>query len=204
MRTIEPCCTQKHWPQVLEDLKRRPTVMMNGYGDMTLCELLPVMLERYAECEVMVVVPTLPPQLREVLDRWARQTWGDGSRAVAQMWVITDARESKSPGAAEWSRGAGVAMASCQQNDTAVVVRGRGSRGESQGSRGESRESRGESRESRVESQEFGEDVMVTGAVNVRPSGMFTAVVTRDEKMIAETWAYYNKVFEAWKIGENG
>lgn len=41
---------------------------------------------------------------------------------------------------------------------------------------------------------------MVMGAVNVRPSGMFTAVVTRDEKMIAEAWAYYNKVFEAWKI----
>lgn len=164
--------------------------MMNGYGDMTLCELLPVMLERYAECEVMVAVPTLPPQLREVLDRWTRQTWGDGSRAVARIWVITDARESKSPGAAEWSRDAGVAMASCQQNDTTVVVRGRGSRVESQGSRGEGRE--------------FGEDVMVMGAVNVRPSGMFTAVVTKDEKMIAEAWAYYNKVFEAWEIGENG
>ena len=76
------------------------------------------------------------------------------------------------------------------------------SRVEGQGARVEGLGSRGESQGSRVESRELGEDVMVTGAVNVRPSGMFTAVVTRDEKMIAEAWAYYNKVFEAWEIGE--
>lgn len=180
MITIEPCCAAtKHWPKVLatlDELGEESVVGIRGYGDMTLMELLPAMVSSYSEADVLVAVPTLPSCLREKLDALLHLSWGNDSGsvpAVARLRVITDARESRSPAAAEWIQDAGsrVSLASCQMNDTVVIIRGSGGGG-----------------------------VMVFGAVNARPATEWVAMATKDKRLIEDFWQALDVRFTEFKV----
>ena len=107
MFLIEPCCTQKHWPAFRKKLGTDGTAFFHGYGDLALGDLLPVILPRYPEAEMTLVCPSLPDRATEVLMRWMRKTWAkaDGKGnidAISSLTIITDLREQKSPIASHW------------------------------------------------------------------------------------------------------
>ena len=107
MHLIEPCCTQKHWPALRKKLGADGTQFFHGYGDLALDELLAVVLSHYTETDMMLVCPNLPDRAAELLLRWMRKS---GARAdgkgrlniIARMTVITDLSDAKSPLASGW------------------------------------------------------------------------------------------------------
>ena len=176
--TIEPCCANKHWKKVLAELELKKTVLIEGYGDMTLNELLPVALGRCQEAEVIITAPLMPEELCRTIGTLLYHTWalpdGGNINKIAHMRVITDARASKSPAVMEWAKryGGQVELASCQQNDTMVLVTDSNS----------------------------ADDMAIVGPVNVQPCGQWTTMVTRDPVLMAELCAEQLARFEAWKI----
>ena len=55
MQLIEPCCTQKHWPALRRSLGENGTRLFCGFGDLSIDELMSVILNRYSETDMMIV-----------------------------------------------------------------------------------------------------------------------------------------------------
>ncbi len=179
MITIEPCCANKHWKQVLKELEMKKTVLVNGYGDMTLTELLPEVLQRYSEADVLMALPTVPEQMRTLVGRMLRRTWalaqGGNVDVVRRLRLITDARASKSPGLVEWAQGQErLRLANAQHNDTLIIVHNGNPQGECA--------------------------LAIMGPVNMVPCGQWTAMVTRDPVLLAELRAEMVVRFEAFML----
>ena len=107
MHLIEPCCTQRHWPALRDKLKDNGTAMFHGYGDLALKELLPVILLPYCEADMLLVAPTLPDRTAETLLYWLRRELPrmDGKskyHIVNTLTLITHLSEKKSPLASTW------------------------------------------------------------------------------------------------------
>lgn len=133
MFLIEPCCAPKHVSELVKRVGEGGTVLWHGYGDLSLSELLPAVLRRYAETEVTLVMPWLPDALAEIIAKWMRKQWarmdGKGSiNVISHMTLIADIRESRSPLASQWLKenpfGERLTLRSVQQNDTAIVLPG--------------------------------------------------------------------------------
>ena len=131
MHLIEPCCTQRHWPALRSQLGTDGTAFFHGYGDLSLTELLPVILLRYEEVDMMLVAPTLPDMAAETLRYWLRRQLAkmDGSGKVhtlAHLTLITDLSEKRSPLASTWLKdnpfGDRLTLKNVQQNDTAILL----------------------------------------------------------------------------------
>jgi len=179
MVTIEPCCAHKHWKKVLKELELNGTVLMRGYGDMTLSELLPEVLAGYTEADVLMALPTAPEAARVLLRSMLHRTWGmqEGGNVnnVARLRLLTDARASRSPGLVEWAqRQERLELASAQQNDTIILVED----GRQQGA----------------------DRLAIMGPVNVVPCGMWTAAATTGPIMVASLWTSLSATFDAFKI----
>lgn len=166
MKLIEPCCTQKHWPQLRDSLGQDGTALFRGRGDLSLDELMTVILNGCTEADMILACPTLPDRTAELVMRWMRKKWArmDGSGnmdAVARLTLVTDLRESRSPQASGWLAGNPfpdrLILKDVQQNDTAIVM----------------------------------PDIAIYGALNLVYRAPFTAVATKDTRLIADLRSYY-------------
>lgn len=131
MFIIEPCCTQKQIPALRHKLGADGTTFFHGYGDLSLDEMLPVLLTRYSEADLMVVVPTLPNASAKVLKKLMERQWptldGKGRlNGIGHLTLLADLRKSKSPMASAWLEEnpfpGRLTLHSVQQNDTAVLL----------------------------------------------------------------------------------
>ena len=159
MYLIEPCCTQRHWPILRDKLKDNSTVFFHGYGDLSLEELLSVILLPYAEADMMLVTPTLPDHAAEILLYWLRRelTRMDGSgkfNVVKTITLITNLSEKKSPLASTWLTKnpfpGRLTLRNVHQNDTALIF----------------------------------PDLALYGAFNLTYGGHFTAIATKNAGLI--------------------
>lgn len=169
MFTIEPCCTQKHWPELLRMLDREDPVFFQGYGDLSLSELLPVILSSYSETDMLLVCPRLPDASARALSAWMRKQWarmdGRGSLDVIRhLTIVGDLRQAKSPMASAWMEEnpfeGRLTLRDRQQNDTALVL----------------------------------PDLALLGCVNLSYGGHFTACVTKNARTIRSLRAMYESL----------
>ena len=131
MLLIEPCCTQKHLLALRSKLGADGTAFFHGYGDLSLAEMLPVLLTRYSEVEMMIVAPVLPDGAAQVIKRMMEKQWPtlNGKEkldTISSLTLVTDLNERKSPLASTWLKdnrfGGRLTLHSVQQNDTAVLL----------------------------------------------------------------------------------
>ena len=159
MFTIEPCCTQKHWLQLRNKIKDGRTVFFQGYGDFSLADLFPVVMQRYAETDILFVCPALPDRTAELLMKWLRKRWlttngRERMDVIHHLTIITDLNTKKSPVASGWLAKnpypERLTLCNVQQNDTAIFL----------------------------------PDLVIAGNINLVPRGHFTAMVSGDKKFI--------------------
>lgn len=121
MNLIEPCCTQKHWPEIRRKLGTGGTVPFHGFGDLSIEELFPVLLTRYSNTDMLLVCPGLPNAAADILKYWM-----DRPNVLRRLTVITNLHPKKSPTAAKWKKEnpwpGRLTMYNVQQNDTAILL----------------------------------------------------------------------------------
>lgn len=166
MFLIEPCCTQKHIPALRSKLGADGTAFFHGYGDLSLAEMLPVLLTRYSEVEMMMVTPALPDGAANVLKRIMQRQWptidGKGKlNTISHLTLVADLREKKSPAASAWLKenpfGGRLTLKNVQQNDTAIIL----------------------------------PDLALYGNINLTYGGHFTAIATKNAKTITSLRSMY-------------
>lgn len=176
MKLIEPCCAERHLMQVRDAIRNGGTMRIEGYGDLSLTELLPAILTRYSETELMIVAPAFPDQAAEIVARWMRKQWArsDGKGrldVVRHLTIVANLGRRKSPIASQWKKenpfGERLTLVDRQQADTAILL----------------------------------PDFAITGPVNMRYGRHFTATATTVPTRVAELWEQYVKATEeAWTI----
>lgn len=108
MMIIEPCCAKKHLSRLRESIKGGGTRSFECYGDMSLTELMPAMMTRYAEAEMLIACPSFPDQAAdavaiEMRRRWSRADGQGKMDEIAHLTVITDT--SRAPQLMMWLAG---------------------------------------------------------------------------------------------------
>lgn len=78
-----------------------------GYGDMSLTELLPAILSRYVEIDMIIAAPAIPDQAADIIYEWMRRTWGrmDGKgrmNCLHKLTIIAGLDGDASPKASQW------------------------------------------------------------------------------------------------------
>lgn len=166
MQLIEPCCAPKHLLALRGKLGDGGTAFWHGYGDLSVAELLPPMLTRYSEVEMMLVAPRLPDAAARVIRRMLQKQWmtadGKGKIDVIKLLtLVTDLREQQSPMAFGWTKehpfGERLTLKNVQQNDTAILL----------------------------------PDIAFVGNINLSYGGHFTAIATKSAKTIAGLRSLY-------------
>lgn len=169
MHLIEPCCTQKHIARLRKALGEDGTDFFHGYGDLSLTEMLPVILMRYSEADLLLVSPALPDTVTELLATWMRKQWMkiDGSGKVyviGHLTLIADLRENKSPLASAWLKEnpfpGRLTLKNAQQNDTAILL----------------------------------PDIALWGPINLTYGGHFAAMATKNARTIATLREMYERL----------
>ncbi len=107
MQIIEPCCTKKHLLALREEMGKSGTTLFECFGDMSITELLPALMTRYSETEMLIAAPELPDRATEAITHWMRKQWArmDGKGkldVISHMTLITDLSPEKSPAASGW------------------------------------------------------------------------------------------------------
>ena len=136
------------------------TVLFEGYGDLSVSELLSVILPAYSETDMTVVAPSLPDHAAKALCYWMKKKWAtvDGRLAdvIGRLTVVANLSERRSPAASGWTAcnpfPGRLVTRSVHQNDTAIIL----------------------------------PDLAIYGPVNMTYGGHFTASVTRDAGIIGE------------------
>lgn len=166
MHLIQPCCANKHLLNLRNAIKNGGTAQFEGYGDLSLTELLPALLIRYSEVEMMIVAPSLPDQAAEVVSVWMRRQWStrDGKGkldAIRRLTVIADLSMDRSPVASVWLKenpfGGRMALVDMRQDSTAILL----------------------------------PDIAITGPVNMRYGHHFVATATTDPENVKTLWGKY-------------
>lgn len=169
MFLIEPCCAPKHLLALRESLGANGTALFHGYGDLSLAELLPALLIRYCETEMMIVAPSLPDTAAETLKGVMRmqraKMAGKGNLDVINsLTLVTDLTDKRSPLASAWLKEnpfcGRMMLKDVQQNDTAIIL----------------------------------PDIALCGPINLTYGGHFTAMATTSEKTIAALRAGFEKL----------
>ena len=121
MHIIEPCCTQKHWPEIRKKIGNDGTTFFHGYGDLSINELFPVLFVRYSGVNVTIVCPNLPNTAADILKHWM-----DKPGVISHLTVITNLNYKKSPNASKWVKEnpwpERLKLHNVQQNDTAILL----------------------------------------------------------------------------------
>jgi hypothetical protein len=130
-KLIEPCCAGRHMLSVRDAIGTKGTMEIEGYDDLSLTELLPAILTRYAETELMIVAPTLPDQATEVIATWMRRTIArmDGNgrlNYIRRLTIVSDLSEAASPDASAWLKdnpyGERLTLHDMRQDATAILL----------------------------------------------------------------------------------
>lgn len=130
-KLIEPCCAGRHMLSVRDAIGTKGTMEIEGYDDLSLTELLPAILTRYAETELMIVAPTLPDQATEVIATWMRRTIArmDGNgrlNYIRRLTIVSDLSEAASPDASVWLKenpyGERLTLHDMRQDATAILL----------------------------------------------------------------------------------
>jgi hypothetical protein len=105
MQIIQPCCTKKALCRLRETTDKGGTRTFECYGDMSITELLPALMTRYAETEMIIAAPSIPDQAAEAIAFEMRRKWsradGPGKMdEISHLTIITDV--SRSPMLALW------------------------------------------------------------------------------------------------------
>ena len=139
------------------------TMAFGGYGDLSLAELLPAVLTRYSETELLIAAPSLPDQAADAILSWMKKTWarmdGKGSLwRVSHLTVVSDLSEEQSPMASAWLKdnplGDRLTLVDTAQPDTAILL----------------------------------PDFAITGPVNMQYNAHFTAEATTEQSKVAALW----------------
>lgn len=166
MHIIQPCCAKKHVMEIRDAIGRNGMTLFEGYGDLSLTELLPAILTRYAETEMLIAAPSLPDQAAEAVATWMKRQWAraDGNGkidVVSRMTVIADFGPGASPRASGWLRdnpfGGRLTLVDVRQDDTVLLL----------------------------------PDFAVVGPVNMRYGGHFIATATTRPAQVADLWAMF-------------
>jgi len=169
MFTIEPCCTQKQWPALRDRIGKDGTIMFHGYGDLSLEEMLPVVLTRYSGVEMILVCPSLPNTTAELLLKWLNKNWptpnGAGTiNVIAKLAIVADLRKKKSPIASSWLKEnpfpERLFLHDVVQNDTALLL----------------------------------PDLAIHGNINLAYNGHFTAIASTNANFIANLRETYKSL----------
>lgn len=130
-KLIEPCCAGRHMLSVRDAIGTKGTMEIEGYDDLSLTELLPAILTRYAETELLIVAPTLPDQATEVIATWMRRTIArmDGNgrlNYIRRLTIVSDLSEAVSPDASAWLKenpyGDRLVLHDMRQDATAILL----------------------------------------------------------------------------------
>lgn len=168
MFVIEPCCAERHVRQLRLALGSDGVREFEGYGDLSLTELLPAILTRYSETEIMIVTPVLPEQATEVIEKWMKKQWArmDGLGkidVIRHLTLVTDLRKKKSPKANQWLKknpfGSRLTLVDMLQDDTAILL----------------------------------PDFAITGPVNMRYGHHFVATATSNPSTVKGLWSHFQK-----------
>ena len=163
---IEPCCSHRQMANLRKSIEKGGTTEFQGYGDLSLTELLPALLTYYNETELMIVAPSIPDQAAEVIARWANHQWArvDGSGnfyELRHLTIITDLSAEKSPIVSEWLKenpwGERLTLINKEQEDTAILL----------------------------------PDIAVMGPLNLRYGRNFVCTVTTIKEQIRNLWEQY-------------
>lgn len=169
MHLIEPCCAPRHLLALRSKLGEKGTALWHGYGDLSLAELLPRMLTRYSNTEMIFLSPVLPDAAASVIRRLMKKQdlTADGKgkiNVINHLTLITDLREQKSPIAYKWTKGnpfgERLTLKNVQQNDTAILL----------------------------------PDIAFVGNINFAYGGHFTALATKNAKIIADLRSLYESL----------
>lgn len=177
MRTIEPCCAVKQVMQMRDTLGRNGKTQFQGFGDLSLTELLPALLTRYSETEMLITAPAIPDQAAEIIDRWMKKQWArmDGKGkldCISRMTIIADLSPEQSPMASEWLKenpfGDRLTLVDKAQDDTALLL----------------------------------PDIAITGPLNLRYGQNFTCDVTTVQEEVDALWKQYSKLTRTVKTAK--
>ena len=170
-KLIEPCCAGRHMLSVRDAIGTKGTMEIEGYDDLSLTELLPAILTRYAETELMIVAPTLPDQAAEVIATWMRRTIArmDGNgrlNYIRRLTIVSDLSETASPDASAWLNenpyGERLVLHDMRQDATAILL----------------------------------PDFAIEGPVNMRYGKHFTATAYGKRKDVDGLWEKYKGMVE--------
>lgn len=167
MILIEPCCAERQMRQLRNAIKSGGTREFQGYGDLSLTELLPAILTRYSETEMLLVAPTIPDQAADIIGRWLKKQWArmDGNGkidVIHHLTIVADLRRKKSPMASQWLKenpfGDRLTLIDRQQDDTAILL----------------------------------PDFAIVGPVNMQYGHHFTATATSNPEQVRTLWEQYS------------
>lgn len=168
MYLIEPCCAKKHLLAVRDAIGKNGTTLFEGYGDLSLTELLPALLTRYSETEMMIVAPSLPDQAASIIKKWMKKQWAraDGKGkldVIAHLTIVADMSEEQSPTASTWLKEnpfeGRLTLVDRQQTDTAILL----------------------------------PDMAIIGPVNMKYDKHFIATATTRKVHVADLWDRFRK-----------
>ena len=169
MRIIEPCCVRRQLLELRDAISKGGTKQFQGYGDMSLTELLPALLTRYSETEMMIVAPSIPDQAEEIICKWMKKQWamrtGNGKLdVVRKLTIIADLSAAKSPMASEWLKenpfGERLTLIDYVQDDTAILL----------------------------------PDIAITGPLNLRYGNNFVCTATTVQELVDSLWDKYRAI----------
>lgn len=175
MYIIEPCCVRRHLRELRDSIASGKRKEFEGFGDLSLTELLPAILMRYTETSILIAAPSLPDQAAEIIMKWMSQQWArrDGKGkldVVSHLTIIADLDAGMSPLASEWLKrnpfDKRLTLVSLQQPDTAILL----------------------------------PDFAITGPVNMRYGYNFVATATTITEEVEELWRQFEKKAEPAEV----
>jgi hypothetical protein len=171
MFLIQPCCAQKDLLTVRTAIKRGGTTQFEGYGDLSLAELLKPMLTRYGEVDMMIVAPSLPDQAAEAIDRemnrqWSRQDGLGKVNEIGHLTIVARLDKEKSDYIYRWLKdkpyGDRLTLIDMEQEDTAILL----------------------------------PDFAIAGPVNMQYNRHFVATATTEQDKVNALWEKYGEMTE--------
>lgn len=169
MRIIEPCCATKQFMLLRDAIGNKAKTQFQGFGDLSLTELLPALLTRYSETTMMLVAPSIPDQAADIIYTWLRRTWArmDGKgrlNVLSKLTIIADLSEEASPTANMWLTNNPfpdrLVLVNKAQDDTALLL----------------------------------PDIAITGPLNMRYDKEFICNVTTISSEVSDLWNVYSKL----------
>ena len=168
MYLIQPCCAQKNLLRVRDAIKKGGTTQFEGYGDLSLAELLKPLLTRYGEVEMMIIAPSLPDMAAEAIDREMNRQWsrndGPGKvNEIGHLTIMARLEKESSVTITNWIEqrpfGDRLTLIDQEQEETAILL----------------------------------PDFAITGPVNMRYNKHFVAEATTDMEKVGALWEKYRR-----------